>query len=225
MTMGLQTVIWHEENEVDAAQQNSRGSRLYALLRPFLSRHAMKEVVSTRLHLQAAPQDVWHRIMFYEEVPGRPPRLLRWLLPCPVRSEGGKARAGAVVQCTYKGGSLVKRITAVKPPCLIQFDVLDQRLGIENCVRALGGSYEIRQNGEGSEIILTTDYLAYLRPRFLWRPLEKFLAGALHRHILGGMSDAPDQSAPARPSAGSATAKSSPAGAIACTVSQSHSPR
>jgi hypothetical protein len=34
---------------------------------------------------------------------------------------------------------------------------------------------------------LTTNYRAYLRPRFLWRPLEARLVHELHNHILGGI--------------------------------------
>jgi hypothetical protein len=34
---------------------------------------------------------------------------------------------------------------------------------------------------------LTTCYRAYLRPRFLWRPLEARLVGQLHNHILAGI--------------------------------------
>jgi len=156
----------------------------YRLVRSLFARKATEDSVATKVHFHASPEAVWNRLMFFEEVPGRPPFILRLLLPHPVRSEGDKSDVGAAVQCTYKGGDLVKRITAVEPPFRLRFEVVEQRLGIEGCVRALSGSYQICRHGDGADVVLTTSYRAYLRPRLLWRPLEKILAGQLHCHIL-----------------------------------------
>jgi hypothetical protein len=82
---------------------------------------------------------------------------------------------------------MVKRITVVERPHLVQFEVTQQRLGIEGCITTLGGSYEIRSCGDQTEVVLTTNYRGHLRPRYFWRPLERFLAHQLHRHILDGM--------------------------------------
>jgi hypothetical protein len=159
----------------------------YRLVRSLFARQATEDSVATQVRFRASAEAVWKRLMFFEEVPGRPPFMLRLLLPHPVRSEGDKSAVGAVVQCAYSGGDLVKRITAVEPPFLLRFEVVEQRLGMEGCVLTLGGSYRIRRDGDGSEVVLTTNYRAYLRPRPLWRPLEKILAGQLHRHILNEM--------------------------------------
>jgi hypothetical protein len=154
----------------------------------FLFPHnARSEAVKTALHLDATPEAVWQGILFYEEVPRRPLWLLRIFLPRPIRTEGEKTRVGAIVRCTYDGGHLLKRITAVEPARLVRFDVLEQRLGIEDCVSMNQGSYEIRATGDGSEVVLTTRYRSRLRPRRLWRPLERYLAHRLHCHILDGM--------------------------------------
>jgi hypothetical protein len=181
------------------------------------------EAVATRLHFPASPETIWDRILFYEEVPGRPPFLLRVLLPRPVRTEGDKTSVGATVQCTYHRGGLAKLITAVSPPRLVRFAVIEQRLGIEGCVIALSGSYEIRRRGRGAEIVLTTTYRAYLRPRWLWRRLEKLLVGQLHRHILDGMRAAAPQPGPARGPAvaGCLPPVGAPGGSLACTPSPS----
>lgn len=150
-------------------------------------RNARSEAVETPLHLRATPEEVWQRILFYEEVPRRPLWFLRIFLPRPIRTEGEKTQVGAIVRCTYDGGHLLKRITAVEPARLLRFHVLEQRLGIEDCVSMSQGSYEIRATGDGSEVVLTTHYRSRLRPRSLWRPLERCLAHRLHRHILDGM--------------------------------------
>jgi hypothetical protein len=145
------------------------------------------ETVATRVHFEVSPETAWNLIMFYEEVPGRPPFLLRTFLPYPVRTEGTKTSVGARIRCIYRGGDLIKHVTAIEQPCLIQFEVTDQRLGIEGCVVARDGSYAIERNGDGADIVLTTRYSAYLHPRLLWSPLEKLVTGQLHHHVLNGM--------------------------------------
>lgn len=173
-----------------ATQPAESGTGLYGLVSCIFAGKPVNETIVTPGHMDASPETVWSCIMFYEEVPGRPPFLLRALFPCPVRTEGGKTDVGARVQCTYRRGNLVKRITSVKSPNLMEFDVVEQQLGIEPCVQTVGGSYQIRPCGDGTDIVLTTHYRAYLRPRNLWRPLEALLVHEIHGHILSGVRDA-----------------------------------
>ncbi len=145
------------------------------------------DAVTTRGRFDAPPDAVWQKLMFYEEVPQRPPLLLRMFLPSPVRTQGGGKHVGATVECGYSHGSLVKRFTVLERPRLVRFEVIEQRLGVERCVTTVEGSYEFRAVAEGCEVALTTRYRGHLRPRWLWRPLERLLAHQLHRHILSGM--------------------------------------
>lgn len=157
----------------------------------FLSRlfggKAVNETITTRAHFNASPEAVWKHIMFYEEVPENPPFLLRTFLPRPIRTEGNKVWVGATVRCTYREGVLVKRVTRVEPPHMLQFEVIKQNLGVEGCTLTTGGSYEIYTDAYATEVQLTTNYRAYLQPRFLWRRLEKLLVLELHNHILNGL--------------------------------------
>lgn len=145
------------------------------------------EAVTTRTWLDARPDIVWKTLRFYEEVTKRPGVFLLALLPRPIRSEGEKTRVDASVRCVYEGGHMVKRITAAEPEHLLRFEVLEQHLGIENCLSTGEGSYEILPAQNGSEVLLTTHYRGHLRPRSLWRPFERIFAHQIHRHILEGM--------------------------------------
>jgi len=149
------------------------------------------DVVTTTARFDAAPDDVWQRMMFYEEVPHRPSLLLRTFLPAPVRTQGGSKKVGTFVECTYSRGGLTKRITVLERPRLVRFEVLEQNLGIERCMTTVEGSYEFRADGLATEVALTTQYHGHLRPRWLWQPLERLLAHRLHRHILDGMGAVP----------------------------------
>ena len=155
----------------------------------WLPRNPRVDAVTTSLEVRLPPERVWDTLRFYEEIPTRPSSLLRLVLPTPRRSEGQKGQPGALIHCTYEGGYLVKRITVADRPRLLRFEVVQQHLGIENCLSLGGGSYEVRDHGTGCAVLLTTAYQGHLRPRFLWRPLERALAHAVHRHILGGIGD------------------------------------
>ena len=155
-------------------------------------RSGRREAVTTSFRLEVPRERAWARLRFYEDIPNRPSALLRFILPTPVRSEGQKLQPGGVVRCTYEGGHLIKRITVAEPPGLLRFEVLEQDLGIEHCLSLAEGSYEIRDQGTGCEVLLTTAYRGHLRPRFLWRPVERALAHAVHLHILQGMRDLQD---------------------------------
>jgi hypothetical protein len=154
------------------------------------ARNGTREFVATRARVAGTPEEIWDRVMFYEDVPGLPAFPLRMLLPAPVRTDGDKSRVGATVRCTYTHGELAKRITAADAPRLLQFDVLDQRLGIEGCLVARGGSYQIDRGADASDVVLTTNYHGYLSPRSIWRHLERLLVGQLHSHILRGIGEA-----------------------------------
>ncbi|HWB32062.1 MAG TPA: hypothetical protein VG714_02705 [Acidobacteriaceae bacterium] len=160
---------------------------IYRVLGALLGGQGVRESVTTSLYLDEPPHSAWQFVVFYEDIPGSPPLLLRALIPRPVRTEGNKAVPGSLIRCTYAGGSLIKRILKVDQPQRVEFEVIDQHLGIESCVLALTGSYSLQPRGSGVNVELTTNYLAFLRPRWLWRPLERIALHQLHRHILKGM--------------------------------------
>lgn len=189
------------------------------LLSWLCARNGVNEAVATRISFDCSPEEVWNHLLFYEEVPGRPAFLLRTMLPCPVRTEGDKTRVGATVLCTYRGGDLAKRIITIEPPRRLQFEVIEQRLGIEGCILARGGSYQIEAQANACDVVLITNYRAHLRPRYLWHPLEALLVTELHLHILHGIRAAVR---PRSPALGPAVAESPPspgvpAGVVPCT--------
>jgi hypothetical protein len=157
------------------------------LSRLFGREKASEETVVTRMHFAADPQDVWNGLQFYEEVRGRPPFPLNLLMPKAVRTEGKKDAVGNRVRCIYEGGELIKRITVVDSPQTIEFEVIDQHLGIEGCAIALCGSYRLHSDGDATDVYATTRYASHLYPRWLWRSLEKMVMHQLHGRVLNGM--------------------------------------
>ena len=61
--------------------------------------------VITRMTFAASPEQVWGRLMFYEQIDETPPLPLRLLLPVPTRTEGRKSEVGDEARCIYQGGA------------------------------------------------------------------------------------------------------------------------
>jgi hypothetical protein len=183
-------VVPSDEDKFSNSRRKHSLRGLVNTLGSWFSANPESEPVTTRIKLDASPEVVWTTLSFYEEVPRRPGLALLLFLPRPIHSEGEKTKVGGTVRCQYEGGYLLKRITAAEPGRLLRFQVLEQHLGIENCVSMDEGSYDMRATVTGSEVLLTTRYRGHLRPRALWRPFERLLAHRLHGHILEGMKDA-----------------------------------
>ncbi|MGC8550582.1 MAG: hypothetical protein ACP5M4_12865 [Acidobacteriaceae bacterium] len=147
----------------------------------------VSEEVEAKMDFPMRAVDAWERIVFFEETLRRPPWILRWVIPEPLSVEGDKNHAGGLVRCIYRRGEIVKHVTALERPEHVSFNVMGQELGIEKMVLVRGGSYWIEDMGEACRVRLSTRYTAFMRPRWLWRPVERWLMGVLHRHILGSM--------------------------------------
>lgn len=144
--------------------------------------------VETTMAFSATPEQVWERLMFYEEVDLRPPLHLRLLLPVPIETVGRKSEVGDEARCLYEGGHLIKRVTAVEPGVRYAFDVTEQELELGGGMRLSGGEYSLRELGSGRvEVRAVTRYSSPKRPRWLWRPVEEAVCHAFHRHILRAM--------------------------------------
>lgn len=171
----------------DRARRPWRLYSLFNALCRIMPANSAEDSITTEMSIPASPLDVWRNIQFYEEVTQPAPLVLRWLLPTPVRTEGGKQNLHAVVRCTYRGGFLIKKITDSKPGSVIEFDVLKQALGIEGFVALGRGSYRLLEDEGKTRVVLNTCYRGHLKPRALWRPFERWVAHMMHRHILDGM--------------------------------------
>lgn len=147
----------------------------------------VNEEVETEVVLPLCAVDAWGRIAFFEETLRRPPWALRKVIPEPLSVEGDKSHVGGLVRCVYRGGEIMKHITALDPPERVSFEVMGQNLGIEKMLLVRGGSYWIEDSGDRCRVRLSTRYTAFMHPRWLWRPAERWLMGMLHRHILSSL--------------------------------------
>lgn len=144
--------------------------------------------VTTTMHFDASPDEVWSGLMFYEEIGGRPPLHLRLLLPVPIRTEGRVSEIGDEAKCVYDGGHLLKRITRIERGNLYEFQVAEQELSVGGGMRLSGGRYTLRELSDArTEVVIETRYVSTRWPRWFWRPLEGFVCHWFHRYLLSSM--------------------------------------
>jgi hypothetical protein len=144
--------------------------------------------IVTGMTLASSVEDAWGGLMLYEQIPGRPPWLLRILLPEPRGTEGSGSAVGNEVLCVYESGFLRKRVTRVDPGRRYDFEVVEQRLTIAGGIRLVGGSYSLRAITEGStRVELETRYVGRRRPRWLSILVEAAVCRAFHRHLLAAL--------------------------------------
>ncbi len=155
--------------------------------------------IHTGMRFSASPGQVWDGLMFYEQIPRRPPFHLRLLLPGPMRAEGRRSVVGDETRCVYDRGHLLKRVTRIDPRLHYGFDVVEQELAIGRGIRLTGGSYTLLELEDGTTRIgLETRYVSPVRPRWLWKRIEAAVCHAFHRHILGAMRREVEAQAPLR---------------------------
>ena len=153
---------------------------------------ARQEAISvvTRKALSASPEEVWHGLMFFEQIEKRPPLFLRFALPVPMGTEGRKWEVGNEVKCHYRNGHLLKRVTQITRGRNYAFEIIEQCLTVGSGIRLLGGGYTLRDlPGGRTQVALNTWYLSLNRPRWLWAWTEAAVCHSFHRYILRAIRD------------------------------------
>lgn len=149
---------------------------------------APPSTVVTRMRFAASPTQVWQGLIFYEEIPERPPLHLRLLLPVPIGTEGPISKVGGETKCWYQDGHLVKRVTRIERGECYEFQVAEQALSVGGGMRLSGGRYTLRALADGrTEVALETRYVSTRWPRWFWKPLESLVCHSFHRCLLSSM--------------------------------------
>ncbi len=152
--------------------------------------HLASEKILTVRKIAASSHDVWKKLQFYEDTGSESSLLFLLNFPKPMYTKGEIKKVGDITTCVYDRGYLVKRTTKIHQSLsksYLEFDVIEQ-VNIENkAITLTSGSFTLENLSleEGSmKLELRTNYKPKLTPRWIWRPLEKIIAGSLHGHVV-----------------------------------------
>jgi hypothetical protein len=150
-------------------------------------RHAPATIETSRV-LAMTPNIAWASAAFFEDTDEERSTLLRLGLPAPMGTSGRQDEVGAIVRCLYEDAHITKRMTQVDRGKVLAFDVIEQS-GIEDrSIQLLRGAFHFEGMPDGrTRVTLSSTYEPLLDARLYWRPIERAVCRALHRHILDGM--------------------------------------
>jgi hypothetical protein len=146
------------------------------------------EAIRTSAIVDAAPEEAFDAIVFYESLPFARPLLARVFLPRPVGVTGDADRVGAAMKCLYEKGHVEKLVTERRRGERFAFAIIEQ-VGIEDrSAELLGGSFEFAPTPDGrTRVTVQSTYRPKLDARPLWRPFERLVCRGMHRQVLEGV--------------------------------------
>jgi hypothetical protein len=161
---------------------------LCTLIEKLTESPAPLRTVSTSAVFSRPAANCYDSILFYEEVTHDPPWILRVGLARPIRTVGDARHPGQTKVCIYNKGRLVKRITEARPPELLAFDVIEQKIGYERDIRLVSGAFTLTSiDATHTRVTLTSTYQPLLGPRWAWTSGEDYAFHTLHGYVLEGM--------------------------------------
>lgn len=142
------------------------------------------EPIESRVHMEAAPQDVWDALEEIDAVHGPKPFLLRIGLPVPISCTLEGTGIGARRTCYFDVGQIDERVSVWDPPVRMELEIVSWTLPGRHWLGYEGARYDLLPSGYGTEVVRTTTITSNLGPAWYWRPLERMGVHAEHEYLL-----------------------------------------
>src|SRR5262249_6254754 len=113
----------------------------------------------------------------------RPTGILAWGLPVPTRCQLDREGNGARRTCYFDQGRIEQRVIRWEPPARMELAVIESDLPVLP-FRFTGAGYTLTAQASATEVVRTTSLRSRLAPAWFFRPLERQVVDAEHRHLL-----------------------------------------
>jgi uncharacterized membrane protein YhaH (DUF805 family) len=158
---------------------------------------ALREV-TTSVIIDAAPADVWDRVVAFPPIAEPRSLLFRLGIAYPVRAEIRGSGVGAIRYCVFSTGAFIEPITAWEPGSRLAFDVVESprplaELSFRSTSPPHLDGYLVPRAGEFRLVPLpdgrtrlegSTWYEQRLRPEGYWVLYSDYLIGRIHHRVL-----------------------------------------
>ena len=156
--------------------------------------------VSSLIHIEASPEEVWPNVIGFSELPPPEDWLMKTGVACPLRATIDGEGVGAIRYCEFTTGPFVEPITVWEPPYNLGFDVVEQPPSMEewspyqavHAPHLVGtmvsrrGAFELtRLPSGGTRLRGTTWYTLDMAPLPYWALWSDWVVHHIHERVLG----------------------------------------
>ena len=155
--------------------------------------------ITSTIVVEAAPEEVWQRVIQFEDIEESPEWFFRLGIAYPVRARIEGFGVGAIRHCEFSTGAFVEPITVWDAPHHLAFDVVDQPPAlremspysdirpphIDDFFSSVAGEFRLTETEDGRTILEgTTWYQLQIYPHAYWRPISEWLVSRIHLRVL-----------------------------------------
>jgi hypothetical protein len=162
-------------------------------------------VVRTAINIQARPDEVWHQVVAFAEIPAPTEMLFRAGIAYPIRAEITGRGVGAMRRCIFSTGPFLEPIEVWDEPRLLKFGVTANPAPLNEMTpyghiepRHLHG-YFVSEQGQflltplpngGTRVEGTTWYRDAIWPAAYWRLWSDYVIHRIHLRVLKHIKEA-----------------------------------
>jgi len=148
-----------------------------------------REVESSSIFLQTAPQKVWENIQSIDSIDATKPFLMHFGLPVPLRCTLERKGVGAKRTCYFESGFIEETITEWAPPYSMQLAIDRTNMPGRHWLGFEKADYELRQEGNGTRLTRTTTITSHLYPVWYWSYFERLGVSSEHEYLLHDLAN------------------------------------
>jgi hypothetical protein len=147
-----------------------------------------QEVVTSKIHLLAQPQDVWADLQSLDSIAARKQLLMYVGLPIPLRCVMQGSGAGAKRTCYFDQGYIEETVLEWSPPNHMVLSIDRTNMPGRQWLDFEGAEYEIHRQGAGTVLTRATTISSNLYPSWYWRRFELWGVASEHAYLLSDLA-------------------------------------
>jgi hypothetical protein len=146
-------------------------------------RTSRAETFTSVLVVDDSPEELWNQIKTMDRVTAHKGFLMKIGLPVPVSCSIDREGVGGKRTCYFESGYIEEIITEWDPPRSMKLDVTEWNVPGRPWLDFKDASYEIRREGDHTNMVRTTTIVSRLLPVWYWRRFEKIGVETEHEYL------------------------------------------
>jgi hypothetical protein len=147
-----------------------------------------KEIVTTTIHLDTGPEQVWANLQSLDRVAGRKQLLMYVGLPIPTRCVLQGSGAGAKRTCYFDHGYIEETVLEWSPPNRMRLSIDRTNMPGRHWLEFEAAEYELHREGIGTALTRTTTINSNLYPAWYWRRFERWGVASEHEYLFSDLA-------------------------------------